>query len=296
MVDRIDVGVDHRGSLGICACNEDQGRVQDIRLQTDGNQALNVLLSGDEDLAAHVAALLGARLLVLDVDPSSASLNEHLGQLHGGGKATVPRVCIRDDGVQVVHAGRLGTVRRAHAPALLVLLSVVEELGTEELVHLVGHGVVGVVRHVGARLVRGGGGGGALPAAHVDGGEVLGHLRDLHGVQRPEGVGAGALGLVLPQHFVQLVRDGRAGELEREGALQLHHVLNLVGPSGVLKALAAHPGLHLLHSALEVGILRRHTAHLHAATGRGIAGQDLALDRRKAVGHGSGPSVELEGA
>ena len=27
----------------------------------------------------------------------------------------------------------------------------------------------------------------------------------LHGVQCPEGVGAGALGLVLPQHFVQLV-------------------------------------------------------------------------------------------
>ena len=44
---------------------------------------------------------------------------------------------------------------------------------------LVGHGVVGVVRHIGPRLVGGGGRGGALPAADVDRGEVLGHLGDL---------------------------------------------------------------------------------------------------------------------
>ena len=44
---------------------------------------------------------------------------------------------------------------------------------------LVGHGVVGVVRHIGPRLVGGGGRGGALPAADVDRGEVLGHLSDL---------------------------------------------------------------------------------------------------------------------
>ena len=46
--------------------------------------------------------------------------------------------------------------------------------------NLVGHGVVRVVRHIGPWLVGGGGRGGALPAAHVHGGQVLGHLGHLH--------------------------------------------------------------------------------------------------------------------
>ena len=45
---------------------------------------------------------------------------------------------------------------------------------------LVGHGVVRVVRDVRPGLVGGGGGGRALPAAHVHGGQVLGHLGHLH--------------------------------------------------------------------------------------------------------------------
>ena len=37
---------------------------------------------------------------------------------------------------QIVHGGRLGAVLGGHAPTLLVLLAVVEQLGTEELIHL----------------------------------------------------------------------------------------------------------------------------------------------------------------
>lgn len=89
-------------------------------------------LSGNQHLATHVAALLSARLLVLhpasgswakchwdvlkakgglgtmipasslNVDASGAVLNEHLGELHSGGDASMASVCICDDGIQVV--------------------------------------------------------------------------------------------------------------------------------------------------------------------------------------------------
>jgi hypothetical protein len=43
-----------------------------------------------------VAALLGAWLLVFEVDAGSAALDEHLGQLHDRRQPTVPRVSIYD--------------------------------------------------------------------------------------------------------------------------------------------------------------------------------------------------------
>ena len=39
---------------------------------------------------------------ILNVDASGAVLNEHLGELHSGGDASMASVCICDDGIQVV--------------------------------------------------------------------------------------------------------------------------------------------------------------------------------------------------
>ena len=177
-------------------------------------------LGGNQHLATHVAALLSARLLVLhpasgswakchwdvlkakgglgtimipasslNVDASGAVLNEHLGELHSGGDASMASVCICDDGIQVVliairvgskknctefiyskpsvsHTNvslararsttenaiarqlfqlghpsinhwSLGALVWIHATSLLVLLAIVEELGSEELIHLI---------------------------------------------------------------------------------------------------------------------------------------------------------------
>mmetsp|Transcript_39633 Transcript_39633/g.89088 ORF Transcript_39633/g.89088 Transcript_39633/m.89088 type:complete len:206 (+) Transcript_39633:1106-1723(+) len=205
MVDGVYVRVNHGGGLSISARHNDERRVEHIGLQTASDEALDVLPSGHQDLAAHVAALFGARLLVLDVDSRGTVLHKHLGELHRRCKSSVAGVRIRDDGVEVVHNGSLGALLGRHAAALFVLLPIVEELRLEELINLVRHRVVGVVCHIGAGLVGCGSSGARLPAAHIDRGEVLRHLHDLHGVERAEGMRAGALGLVIAHHGVELL-------------------------------------------------------------------------------------------
>mmetsp|Transcript_26250 Transcript_26250/g.54059 ORF Transcript_26250/g.54059 Transcript_26250/m.54059 type:complete len:519 (-) Transcript_26250:151-1707(-) len=255
MVDGVYVRVNHGGGLSISARHNDERRVEHIGLQTASDEALDVLPSGHQDLAAHVAALFGARLLVLDVDSRGTVLHKHLGELHRRCKSSVAGVRIRDDGVEVVHNGSLGALLGRHAAALFVLLPVMEQLGLEELIHLVRHRVVRVVRNVGAGLIGGRGRGARLPAAYIDRGNVLRHLHHLHGVQGSKGMGASSLRLVVAQHGVELLRDLRPGEMERHGPLQLHDVLRLVGTDGVLEAIAAHPSGHGLHPGVEVTVL-----------------------------------------
>lgn len=136
----IDGGGDEGGSLGISTGNGQEVRAHDVGLGTDGNQTVDVLGDGDENLAGHVAALLGARGLILDVNTGSTLLNEELGELHDGGKTTVTGIGIGDDGTEVVDVGELGALRLGNGETLLTLLAVVEKLGHEEMADLVGDG------------------------------------------------------------------------------------------------------------------------------------------------------------
>lgn len=173
----------------------DLSLTHDICLSTDGNETVDVLADRDQDLPGHVATLLGARSLVLDVDTSSTSLNEELGQLHDGSQPTMPSVGISDDGPQIVDVGNIATLRLGSRDTLLTLLSVVEQLGHEKVVDFVGDGVLAlvstagehdsaarayhrVVGKIGGGLVGRGGSGRALPAGHINGVQVLGHLGD----------------------------------------------------------------------------------------------------------------------
>lgn len=114
-----------------------------VGLGADGDEAANVLADGDEDLAGHVAALLGAGGLVLDVDAGGALLDEELGELHDGGEAAVARVGVGDDGPQVVNVGDGAALGLGRREALLALLAVVEELRHEEVADLVGDSGLG---------------------------------------------------------------------------------------------------------------------------------------------------------
>lgn len=136
----IDGGGDESGGLGIGTGNAEEVGAHDISLGTDGDEAVDVLLDGDEDLAGHVTALLGTRGLILNVDTGSTLLNEELGELHDGSKTTVTGIGIGNDGAEVVVVVELLTLGLGDGETLLALLAVVEELSHEEMANLVGDG------------------------------------------------------------------------------------------------------------------------------------------------------------
>lgn len=73
-------------------------RTHHVGLGPDGHQAADVLADGHQHLARHVAALLGAGRLVLDVDAGGALFDKELGELHDGRQPAVARVGVGDDG------------------------------------------------------------------------------------------------------------------------------------------------------------------------------------------------------
>jgi hypothetical protein len=77
----------------------------DISLRTDCYQSVNVLANGHQNLASHVAALLCAGCLVLDVNASRALLDEKLGELHDRCKTSMTSVGICDQRPQEVCVG-----------------------------------------------------------------------------------------------------------------------------------------------------------------------------------------------
>jgi hypothetical protein len=95
-----------------------------------------MLRNGYEHLTRHVSALFCPRSLVLDVDPRGALLDEQLGQLHYGGKATMARVCIGDDGAEVIDVRSGGELFRGETRSGFALLAVMEELSLEEVLDL----------------------------------------------------------------------------------------------------------------------------------------------------------------
>jgi hypothetical protein len=110
-----------------------------ICLGTDGNQAVDVLADGHQDLSSHVSTLLGSWGLVLDVDTSSTLLNEELRQLHHGSQTSVSSIGISDNRAQIVDVGEFRAISfRQGSNTLLTLLAVVEELGHEEMRDFVG--------------------------------------------------------------------------------------------------------------------------------------------------------------
>jgi hypothetical protein len=122
------------GELGVSFCTHD------ISLGTDGDQSVDVLLDGDENLSGHVSALLGAWGLILNMNTSSALFDEHLGELHDGSQTTMAGISIGDDGSQEIGVGEFGSLGLGDGEAFLALLPVVEELGEPQMIDLVGDG------------------------------------------------------------------------------------------------------------------------------------------------------------
>jgi hypothetical protein len=111
-----------------------------VGLRADSNQAVDVLADGHQHLAGHVAALLGARGLVFNMDASSTLLDKELGQLHDSRQTAVASIGIGNDGAEVINVGELCALVLGHRQAFLPLLAVVEELSHEQVANLVRDG------------------------------------------------------------------------------------------------------------------------------------------------------------
>lgn len=89
-----------------------------------------------------MTTFLGARSLIFDMDTGGTPLDEELCQLHDGRQTTMAGVGISNDGSQVVDIGNIVALFLGGCDALLTLFSIVEELGHEQLVDLVGNGIL----------------------------------------------------------------------------------------------------------------------------------------------------------
>ena len=93
----VAAAVEQRRRLGVGARDDDAGHAHDVELEARRAEALDLLVLGDEHLAALVAALLHAGLLVLDVVAGHAHLDEAADEVAHVRVAAVAGVGVGDD-------------------------------------------------------------------------------------------------------------------------------------------------------------------------------------------------------
>ena len=97
LVALVAAAVQQVGRLGVGAGDDDAWHAHDVELEPGGAEPLDLLVLGHQHLAALVPAFLGARLLVLDVVPRDADLDEPADQVAHVGVAAVSGVRVGDD-------------------------------------------------------------------------------------------------------------------------------------------------------------------------------------------------------
>ena len=102
LVALVGVAVDQVGRLGVGARDDDAGHPHDVELEAGGVEALDLFVRRHQNLAALVAALLGARALVLDVVSRHADLDEAADQVAHVRVTAVAGVGVGDDERPVV--------------------------------------------------------------------------------------------------------------------------------------------------------------------------------------------------
>ena len=208
LVALVGATVDQVGRLGVGAGHDDAGDPHDVELEAGGVQPLVLLVLRDQHLAALVAALLGARTLVLDVVARDAGLHEAADQVAHVRVAAVAGVGVGDDERPEVVGRRRRALRLGHARAQIMLVAV----GGEERAHprggLVGRLAERVAREIGPRVFARSPLGGDRPAAQVDPFDP----HPLHGHGLPRRVGAeGGDALPLREELAQAVVKRRRG-------------------------------------------------------------------------------------
>jgi hypothetical protein len=208
---------------------------------------------GHQHLSTLVAALLGARALVLDVVAWYADFDKASDQVPHMGIAAVARVRVsNDEGPEVMNGG-CRTLCIGHPQAQVMLVSIRRKQGAHEHRGLVGHLAERIACQVGSRILgrRALGRGG--PAAEVDPFDARPLHRDcLPGRIRAKGRDAFSFSEELPQASVE--RRGRlAGNRVVLGdrAALLDNLTRGVETDDSRKAVAVDPLLGLGHFLIE---------------------------------------------
>ncbi len=102
MVPLVAAVVEEVCRLGIRAGHDDARNPHDVELEAGRVEALDLLVHADEDLATLVAALLGARPLILNVIASDPDLDESADEVPHGGVTAVARIGVGHDERSVI--------------------------------------------------------------------------------------------------------------------------------------------------------------------------------------------------
>ena len=223
LVALVGAALDEVGRLGVGAGHDDARHPHDVELEACGVEPLDLLVGRHQHLAALMAALLGARPLVLDVVAGHAGLDEAADQVADVRISTVAGVGVGDDERPVVDRGRGRPLLFGHLQPQEVLVAVGGEQGPHQAGGLVGHLAQRIAGEVGAGVLGDRSLGRGGPAAEVDALDAHSlHGHGLAGGVRPEGGDALLLGEQLAQPLVEglggLARDG---VVDRDGAALL---------------------------------------------------------------------------
>lgn len=117
LVTLVGATVDQVGRLRVGACDDDAGHPHDVELEAGGVEPLDLFVGRHQDLAALVAALLGAGSLVLDVVARHTDLDEAADQVAYVRIAAVAGVGVGDDKRAEVVSRCRRTLSLAHLQA-----------------------------------------------------------------------------------------------------------------------------------------------------------------------------------
>ena len=144
------------------------GNAHDVELEAGRVQSLVLLVLCHKHFAALMAALLGARALVLDVVARNAGLHEATDEVANVRVAAVAGVRVGDDERPEVVSLRRGALCLSHPRTQILLVTIRRKQGAHERRRFVGHLAERITGEIRSRILARAALGGRRPAAEVD--------------------------------------------------------------------------------------------------------------------------------
>ncbi len=228
-------------------------RPHDVELEAGRVQSLVLLVLRHKHFAALMAALLGARTLVLDVVARNAGFHEAADQVAHVWIAAVAGVGVGDDERPKIPSVRRGALRLSHPRTQILLVAIRREQGAHERRCFVGHLAERIAGEIGSRVLARSALGGGRPAAEVD--RLDPHPLHRHRLPRRVRAKSGDA-FALREKFAQAIVK-RCGRLTRyrvvvaDGAALLDHLTRGIRANDPRESGAVEPLLGLVDFLFE---------------------------------------------